>query len=77
VLREREITLLDRLMTGVEADAPRKKTLSTYVRTIARLGGHLARSRDPPPGALVLWRGLSRLADIELGAEIAEQPNCG
>ena len=25
------------------------------------------RSKDPPPGNMVMWRGLSRLIDIELG----------
>ena len=62
-------------------DADREKgpgsTLALYIRKLARLGGHLGRSRDPPPGIIVLWRGLSRLADIELGVEIAERPKCG
>ena len=34
------------------------------------LGGYLARARDPPPGNMVMWRGLTRLADITLGATI-------
>jgi hypothetical protein len=37
---------------------------------IARLGGYLARATDPPPGNTVMWRRLSRLTDIELGAII-------
>jgi hypothetical protein len=37
---------------------------------IARLGGYLARASDPPPGNTVMWRGLSRLTDIELGAMV-------
>ena len=76
-LRDREITLLDRLTPSTEGAEPQGKTLATYVRKLARLGGHLGRSRDPPPGAIVLWRGLSRLADIELGLKIAEQAKCG
>ena len=76
-LSEREIALLDRLTPGAGAGELRGKTLATHVRRLARLGGHLGRSRDPPPGIIVLWRGLSRLADIELGMEIAERPNCG
>jgi hypothetical protein len=36
---------------------------------IAKLGGYLARANDPPPG-IVMWRGLSRLTDIGLGAAI-------
>ncbi len=41
-----------------------------YLTKIARLGGYLARANDPPPGNTVMWRGLSRLTDIELGAII-------
>lgn len=37
---------------------------------VARLGGYLARSRDPPPGNLVMGRGFARLADIALGAAL-------
>lgn len=33
-----------------------------------RLGGYLARASDPPPDNAVMWRGLSRLTDIKLGA---------
>jgi hypothetical protein len=32
----------------------------------------LARASDPPPGNLVMWRGLSRLTDIVLGFEAAK-----
>ena len=35
---------------------------------IAMPGGYLARSRDPPPGSMVVWRGLTRLHDITVGA---------
>jgi hypothetical protein len=42
---------------------------------IARLGGYLARANDPPPGNMVIWRGLSRLANIEFGAGSIK--NCG
>ncbi|MDB5842358.1 MAG: transposase [Herminiimonas sp.] len=31
------------------------------------IGGYLARSHDPPPGNMVIWRGLVRRTDIELG----------
>jgi hypothetical protein len=47
------------------------QTLSSYLIKVARLGGYLARSRDPPPGNVVMWRGLSRLTDIVLGATLA------
>jgi len=38
--------------------------LQTQVRWIGRLGGHLARKSDGPPGPQTLWRGLLRLQDI-------------
>ncbi|MFG6661478.1 IS4 family transposase [Sulfitobacter sp. 915] len=41
---------------------------------VARLGGHLDRTSDAPPGATVIWRGLSRLADLTEGVRIAEAP---
>jgi Transposase DNA-binding/Transposase DDE domain len=60
-----ETQLLDRLFP--EVPKRRKPTLSTYLIKIARLGGYLARTKDSPPGNMVMWRGLSRLTDIELG----------
>jgi hypothetical protein len=49
----------------------RRKTLGRYLNKLARLGGYLARASDPPPGNMVIWRGLSRLNDIQTGAAIA------
>ena len=69
-LTDGEIRLLDHLVTDVGKSQHRRKTLSHYLTKIARLGGYLARASDPPPGSIVMWRGLSRLTDIELGAEI-------
>ena len=63
-----EIAVLDRLVN--DKPQARQKTLSHYLTKIARLGGYLARANDPPPGNTVMWRGLSRLTDIELGATI-------
>ncbi len=45
----------------------------SYIVKLARLGGYLARTHDPPPGNTVIWRGLSRLTDIELGIMIGVQ----
>ncbi len=64
-LTEVETQLLDTLLP--ERAKRRKATLSTYLIKIARLGGYLARAKDSPPGNMVMWRGLSRLTDIELG----------
>jgi hypothetical protein len=63
-----EMRILDELIpTTGSAHTP---NLSTYLIKIARLGGYLARAKDPPPGNLVMWRGLSRLTDIAIGAII-------
>jgi hypothetical protein len=64
-LTQVETHLLDSLLPG--PPKPRKAMLSTYLLKIARLGGYLARANDSPPGNMVMWRGLSRLTDIELG----------
>ena len=66
-----EIAVLDRLMS--DKPQTRRKTLSHYLTKIARLGGYLARANDPPPGNTVMWRGLSRLTDIALGAMVGTE----
>jgi hypothetical protein len=68
-----EIDLLDRMIKDKGEVASRRKTLSHYLTKIAKLGGYLARASDPPPGNTVMWRGLSRLTDIELGFALASQ----
>jgi hypothetical protein len=67
-LTDTEIALLDQLVRDTGSCRP--ATLAFYLTKLARLGGYLARAGDPPPGIVVIWRGLSRLTDIELGAEI-------
>ena len=70
---ELELYLLDTLIRNkTDSDKP-TKLLSTYLIKLARLGGYLARAHDPPPGNKVIWRGLTRLTDIELGAIIGAQ----
>lgn len=72
VLTQTEINLLDVLVKDKRGAQPEHKDLSYYLIKVARLGGYLARSRDPPPGNTVMWRGMSRLIDIELGFNIIE-----
>jgi hypothetical protein len=64
--------LLDELVPDKPA---RNQTapLAHYITKLARLGGYLARAHDPPPGNTVIWRGMSRLTDIELGIMIGVQ----
>jgi hypothetical protein len=65
-----EIDLLDELVQDKGLRSRRRKTLSHYLTKVARIGGYVARGYDPPPGNTVIWRGLTRLMDIELGATI-------
>lgn len=69
-LTDIERNLLDRLIPDKRAGPDEPRTLSSYLIKIARLGGYLARTKDPPPGNMVMWRGLSRLTDIRIGAEL-------
>jgi len=70
-----ERQLLDRVVPDLPRENGSPKTLSSYIRKVARLGGYLARAGDPPPGNTVMWRGLSRLTDIVLGFEAADVGN--
>lgn len=72
-----EIALLDELISDVGNRRRRPGTLAFYLTKLARLGGYLARAADPLSGNVVIWRGLSRLTDIELGAEIGAAGNVG
>ncbi len=49
---------------GLEPAEGERITLSEAVRMIAKLGGHLGRKNDGPPGAEVVWRGLKQLETI-------------
>lgn len=68
-----ELHLLDMLVKDRPTAERGKRLLSCYLIKLAQLGGYLARNSDPPPGNMVIWRGLSRLVDIELGAMIGAQ----
>ncbi len=70
-LTDIEIVVLDHLANDKPQD--RRKMLAHYLLKIARLGGYLARAGDAPPGNTVMWRGLSRLTDIMLGATIGAE----
>jgi hypothetical protein len=64
--------LLDELLPD-KSTQPANPSMAHYIVELARLGGYLARAHDPPPGNTVIWRGLSRLTDIELGIMIGVQ----
>jgi hypothetical protein len=66
-LTQPELDLLDQLFQVPPTDAASGRSLGLYIGRIARLGGYLARARDPAPGNIVIWRGLARLNDLTLG----------
>lgn len=74
VFTKTEIEILDLLRN--DGETPTKKTVKEYVTELAKIGGYLARGKDPPPGNTIMWRGLSRLTDIHLGFEL-RRGNCG
>jgi len=71
VFTKTEIKLLDHLISTKEKS--HYNTINTYMTLLARLGGYLDRSHDPPPGNMVVWRGFRRLIDIHLGFNLAQK----
>ena len=49
-------------------------TLGAAVLVVARIGGHIHRSRGPPPGTKVIWRGTTTLAGMCIGYRLAMEP---
>jgi hypothetical protein len=54
-----EMRVLDLLILDNITSRRHKATLASYLTKIVRLGGYLARAKDPPPGNAVMWRGVS------------------
>ena len=72
-----EIELLAKLKPSPDRQACHPKpSMTTCLVQLARLGGYLARTSDPPPGNTVIWRGMARLTDIVLGFSLRAK-NCG
>lgn len=68
-----EIYLLDQLVSDTAGAELTGNPLSLYLTKLARLGGYLARTKDPPPGNTIMWRGMTRLTDIQLGFILGTQ----
>jgi hypothetical protein len=71
-LTHTEINILNSLVK----DSKRSREalpLSRYLEKIAQLGNYLARANDAPPGNTVIWRGMRRLADMQLGFNLASE----
>jgi hypothetical protein len=67
VFTDLELRILERLAADRSTVQLQQQGLSHYLIKLARLGGYLARNSDPPPGNETIWRGLTRLVDIQLG----------
>ncbi|MGJ7558788.1 hypothetical protein ACSFBI_32930 [Variovorax sp. RB3P1] len=70
---EVEILVLDRTSPKTTVPELLPRTLSHYTTQLAKLGGYLARKGDPPPSNTVMWRGMTRLTDIILGMQLAQE----
>jgi hypothetical protein len=68
VFTKTEMGILDHLVPVKD----KSNTIKKYLTLVAKLGGYLGRSHDPPPGNMVLWRGFQRFTDIHLGFSIAQ-----
>ena len=69
-----EIQLLEKLEGPGDPKQPGAESrLEKCLSKVARLGGYLARASDPPPGNMIMWRGLARLNDIHLGYLLAKR----
>lgn len=68
-LTQTEIEVLDQLIKDRERTALDPPSTRSLVK-LAQLGGYLARASDSPPGNTVMWRGLRRLTDTQLGFEL-------
>ena len=65
-----EIRVLHAFARQRKLDGP--STLGVAVGLVARLGGYLARRKDPPPGHEVMWRGFAMLQGMSLGVALHE-----
>ena len=68
-----EIDLLNRLAAAHPKVNSSRQSLKSCLIQLACLGGYLNRAGDAPPGNTVIWRGMSRLTDIEIGFLLGTQ----
>lgn len=70
VFTDVEMKLLTHLAPA--GSVSKKKKVGDFLTRLARLGGYLNRTRDGPPGNMVLRRGMARLTDIHIGFCLAK-----
>ena len=72
-----KISALDRIDASRTRPRLHRRPLAACLLQIAMLGGSLDRNRDPPPGNIVVWRGMTRLHDFAFGISIGSSRRCG
>lgn len=65
------------VLRGMDPKLPKVAPLRDFLRSIAKLGGFLARKRDGEPGWITLWQGFTRLRDLDRGFRLAQSQGCG
>ena len=63
------------MLAALAPHKPPVRTVRMFVDRVAGLGGFLGRKCDGRPGWQSLWRGYQRLADLVLGANLAQIRN--
>lgn len=74
---KKELEVLDAVPNNKFNGNVQNKSLYHYLNKVAKLGGYMNRTSDPPPGNMIMWRGLSKLADIKIGFNMAMKMTCG
>lgn len=64
-----ELEVLERIATRKRLKPPER--LNDAVRLVARLGGHLGRKNDAPPGHEAIWMGYTKLRFMAMGYALA------
>ncbi|EBM2190928.1 hypothetical protein DWD10_12185 [Salmonella enterica] len=65
-----ELKILDAMVKDT-AQIMSSPPLEKYTIKLAQLGGYTGNKNKYPPGNIVIWRGLRRLNEIQMGWEIA------
>jgi len=62
-----------RVIEGMDEEVTQGDTAREYLLGVARIGGYMDRSNDPPPGWQILWRGFSDVQKMAKGYRLAQQ----
>lgn len=69
-----EVKVLDALQKRqANGQDPRPLRIGDAISLVAKLGGYLARSSDPPPGTGCVWKGMIRLCAMADGYRLAAE----